>query len=299
MRTEQILLALNIAREHSVKDGADATFISHANASIMLKALEKELGYPLFERTSSGMIPTEKGNEFVKYAVQIERSLQAISLIKVPEKTIGLRICSIQFDFAERAFEKIGKKYSTESYISNMCYRNISSTIEAWQELENRHADVVIAVCRKGLYDSVLRRAAQSNYEVDLIGERHLEVTSKKGHPIIKSGKIAYNLFGTYPAFSSIQATDSQLYAPYFLSKHDIDIHNLIIMDPSPTRYRLLLDTNGFLVSMPIPEEVKTEYGLESVMIKDSAIAIFAAYNKGATNENLIQEYIENCKEFI
>ena len=79
MRTEQILLAINIAREKSITKAAEMMFISQPNASIMLKSLEKELGFPLFRRHAGNIVLTEEGAEFVDYAISIERSLNAIS----------------------------------------------------------------------------------------------------------------------------------------------------------------------------------------------------------------------------
>ena len=299
MRTEQIILALNIAREKSITKAAETLFISQPNASNMLKSLEAEVGYPLFERTPNGMIPTEKGNVFVKHAATIERSLQAINQITEPVKQISLRVLSLQFDFSALAFEKLCRKYCTSHFTCKLNLRNIDSTEEARKAIESGEADVAVVVCRKGLYDSVLRHAAGTNMEIENICECHLEVTCQKGHPILASGKINYDLFGKYQAFSGIQTIVSNLYTPYLLLKHNLNINSLITMGPSPVRYRLLKETNGYLINMPIPESVKEEYGLESRVMKGSEISVFAAYHKEAREIDVIQEYIGYCKESV
>lgn len=175
----------------------------------------------------------------------------------------------------------------------------MNSSEETTTAFERGEIDVAIALCRKNLYDTFCRKATKLQLETEIIDEQHLEVTCKKKHPIIKTGKIAYELFGSYPAFSSIQSSNSDLYAPYFLSKHDIDIKTHIVMEPSPVRYELLKKMNGYLISVPIPEKVKTEYGLESVAIKDTDIVVFAAYYKDASKMDLIQEYLGYCQEFM
>ncbi len=73
----------------------------------------------------------------------------------------------------------------------------------------------------------------------------------------------------------------------------------MIAMDPGPIRYRLLQKTNGFLISMPLPAEIKAEYGFDSLPIEDSDVMIFAMYRKDRNNQRLIDEYISYCFKFI
>ena len=50
MNTEQIVLALAIAQERSITKAAESLFISQPAASSMLKKLEAEIGYHIFQR---------------------------------------------------------------------------------------------------------------------------------------------------------------------------------------------------------------------------------------------------------
>ena len=61
-------------------------------------------------------------------------------------------------------------------------------------------------------------------------------------------------------------------------------------------RYRLLRKTDGFLISMPISDEIKAEYDFESVSIPDSDIALFAIYRRDPQKDGFIREYLELCK---
>ena len=299
MRTEQIILALNITREKSLKKAAKSLFISQPNASSMLKTLEKELGYALFERSPNGMLPTPKGAEYMKYAASIERSLQGISKIREPVQQVSLRVASVVFHFSVQAFTKISKKYCSEDYNMRLSFKNISSSEEGKKAIESGEADVVIALFRKGIYDTILHSSAKLNLETEIICKQQLVATCRKGHPIIKNGKIAYDLLGKYPAFMSIQPEYSDMYAPYFLSKHDIDIRKLITMDPGPARCELVREINGYLISMPIPDKIKADFDLESVAIKGTETNVFATYHKDNSKIDLIREYVGYCREFV
>ena len=64
MKTEQILLALEISRCGSVSKAASNLFMAQPNASNSLALLEQELGYQIFERTYNGMKVTSRGRRF-------------------------------------------------------------------------------------------------------------------------------------------------------------------------------------------------------------------------------------------
>ena len=98
MRTEQILLALSIAREKSLTKAAESMNISQPNASNMLKNLEAEIGYRIFQRDKSGVLLTDEGKAFFEQAVNIE---QALNLITQPGKSthqVDFSVLSFQLD---------------------------------------------------------------------------------------------------------------------------------------------------------------------------------------------------------
>lgn len=66
---------LEVARRGSVSRAAEALFITQPTLTARLHALERELGTPLFLRTSHGMRLTEAGRAWVPFA---ERALRAL-----------------------------------------------------------------------------------------------------------------------------------------------------------------------------------------------------------------------------
>ena len=296
MKTEQIRLVLAIAREKSINKAAASLYISQPTASGMLKALEAEIGYPLFRRTRTGMQLTEEGYEFAEYAGAIDRSLLAISQIRHPVKRIDFKVLSLRFDFSELAFEKICEKYCKGTNAVDFSFQVIGDTEEAVRMIERGNGDTAIVICRENLYESRVRSAARQHLETALLGKSRLEMTCRRGHPILQGGGIALNLLGKNPCFTSIHTSGSEMYAPYLLTKYGIELQSSIALEPGAVRYRLLRKTDGYLISMPIPEEVKEEYDFESVSIPDSDIAVFAIYRKDPQKGVLIREYLDTCR---
>lgn len=299
MKTEQIALALAIVREGSISKAAESLFISQPTASNMLKALETELGYPLFNRTRAGMLPTSEGAEFIGYAGAIERSLDGIAQIGHTAKRVDFGVLSCQFDFAELAFEKLCEKYLGDGFVTTLSYLIEPNTRAATRMVENGNADVAVVLYKKSLNEIVLRDGKERGLGITPIGEFPLVLTCNKDHPAIAGGSIAYDLLDEYTGFASVRPSDSETYAPRSIAEHGPTVQNSIITNPCAARYRLLRKTNGFLISTPIPDEVKAEYDLVSLPIENASVCVSAVFRIGSQKKDLIEEYIQNCRSLF
>ena len=72
-------LICTIAKEQSFSKAAQKLFIAQPSLSLMVKALESELGSPLFDRSSKPIRLTEAGEEYVRAAEQIQEIEHAYS----------------------------------------------------------------------------------------------------------------------------------------------------------------------------------------------------------------------------
>lgn len=106
MTFQQLQYILEVGKTGSVTGAAKNLFVSSSSVSISLNALEKELGYPLFNRTQKGLIPTESGKQVLDYANQICRTHALLNKVGA-EAVRTLRInCTDQPPIA-RAFGQL------------------------------------------------------------------------------------------------------------------------------------------------------------------------------------------------
>ena len=78
MELKQILYAIEIADTGSISQAAHNLYLSQPNLSYSIKQLEKEIGFPLFERTSSGVIPTSEGRTIIERFRVLQQDYQQI-----------------------------------------------------------------------------------------------------------------------------------------------------------------------------------------------------------------------------
>lgn len=76
MNTLHLKYAVEVAKTGSITLAAENLYMNQPNLSKAIKELETTIGIAIFKRTSKGIVPTKKGEEFLSYAknilVQIE-----------------------------------------------------------------------------------------------------------------------------------------------------------------------------------------------------------------------------------
>lgn len=96
MNTLYFVYALEVAKAASISQAASNLFMSQSTLSKSIKDLEGSLGFPVFHRTSKGVIPTQKGQEFLEHAqkivAQIEKMERSLNALDSASQTFSLAI---------------------------------------------------------------------------------------------------------------------------------------------------------------------------------------------------------------
>lgn len=94
MNTQHLQYIIEIERTRSISQAAENLFLGQPNLSRILHDLEDSLGFRIFERTSRGVRPTERGAIFLKHARNVLREMDFIEALgprnAVPNR---LRVC--------------------------------------------------------------------------------------------------------------------------------------------------------------------------------------------------------------
>ena len=299
MKTEQIVLALAVAREKSITKAADSLFISQPTASSSLKKLETEIGYRIFQRERGGVLITDEGKLFLEQAVNIEQALNAIAQAGENTRRIDFSVRSYQLDFSALAFEALCEQYNSDCQAGEMRFQSTGNTDEAIRMVASGNDDVAILMCLKNHSNSYERRVAQIPLEIIPVCEYPMVLICKKNHPIIRDGAVCYDLLREYPGFSGISRSTLEPYISFFDTRLVGQARTTYIMDSGPMRYRLLHKTNGFLFSLPISDEIKDTYDLESVLLENMVLTVFAIFCRNSPKEPLINDYLRLCEDFV
>ena len=203
MKTEQILLALEISRCGSVSKAASNLFIAQPNASNSLALLEQELGYQIFERTYNGMKVTQQGEAFLQYAYAIERNMQKMYRVREQETRVRLSVVAYAYPFAERAFTKFCVNYIDTAHSLKCRLRRIGMVSQGMEYLKRDEADVAIVTCRQELYGQFEKEFQKEGLYSEVLAHTTLYVVMPENHPLAGRETVDLEEYAKYPCISN------------------------------------------------------------------------------------------------
>ena len=116
MTLQQLRYAVCIAKNKSMNKAAAELFISQPSLSVTIRDLEEEIGFPLFQRSSRGIVITAEGEDFLGYARQMIEQYRLMEE-KFIEKKMQKQKFSVSmqhYTFAVQAFIKVAKELEME-----------------------------------------------------------------------------------------------------------------------------------------------------------------------------------------
>ena len=80
MNIQQLRYVVAIANSGTFREAAEKMYVSQPSLSIAVRELEKELGFKVFRRTSSGTFLTRRGMEFYEKAKNWLKDLMSFKI---------------------------------------------------------------------------------------------------------------------------------------------------------------------------------------------------------------------------
>lgn len=94
MNTLHFKYAIEVEKTGSITKAADNLYMGQPSLSKAIKELEEDLHIEIFQRSSKGMVPTEEGAEFLRYAKNILSQIENMERIS-KRGTAGTRTISL------------------------------------------------------------------------------------------------------------------------------------------------------------------------------------------------------------
>lgn len=194
MTFRHIECVLMIAESGSISLAAERLLTSQPYLSGMLSALEKELGYPIFERHTKGISLTREGEAFIQSALLIQREWNKIYAMHHQDDS--LQIASYFSTFVMNSFLKFQHDYPGKG----------ADFIEEMGNME-----VLDAVASHRYKCGIIFHAVDKNSKfTDLAGRKNLRLFTlcksfrmcaimSKSHPLAGKDSITMDEFRAHP----------------------------------------------------------------------------------------------------
>ncbi|MCG8671966.1 MAG: LysR family transcriptional regulator [Pseudomonadales bacterium] len=189
---------ITVAQSGSISKAAAALNITQSTITKAVAEVEQDLGYPLFDRKSRGVAPTEQGREFLNRASRIVSDLDLLIEDIRDQKNqtetllrIGVTPASLEGLLNRAIANLIAKNPSVRVHLSSM---KVSRGIR---------------LLRRGDLDLIFGPADelsnQDDFEIEMISTMQSSLFCRKDHPLLKRKKLriedilAYKLIAPSP----------------------------------------------------------------------------------------------------
>lgn len=106
MNLQLLEYAVEVEKTGSITQAAENLYMKQPHLSKSIKELEKEMGIQIFSRTSRGIVPTEVGEEFLRYARDVLMKVEELKKLqeKNEQEKQSLRFASVRGGYIREAF---------------------------------------------------------------------------------------------------------------------------------------------------------------------------------------------------
>ena len=186
MNIMHLKYAVEVAKTGSITRAAENLFMGQPNLSKAIRELEESLGVTIFKRTSKGIVPTQKGEEFLVYAkrilVQIDE-LESIYNSHTDEKQ-NFSISIPRGSYMAYGFTNFVKRLDMDKEIE--IYYKETNSVEAITNIVQSNYNLAIIRYRDVFEQYFTRLLHEKELKSELLWEFRYIAVMSKDHPLAK-----------------------------------------------------------------------------------------------------------------
>ena len=210
MNIQQLRYVVAIANSGTFREAAEKMYVSQPSLSIAVRDLEKELGFKIFRRTSSGTFLTRRGMEFYEKAQEVVKGFDVFQnqYASPEEEKKEFSISSQHYDFLPPLMTEFSTRYP-----ENKNFRIFeSTTVQILDEVAQGHSELGIIYLNRQNTKGIMQRVDKLGLEVvDLIPfQTHIYL--RKGHSLAKKKNLVMEDLAQLPTVRFTQEKDEYLY---------------------------------------------------------------------------------------
>lgn len=185
---------VTVAQYGSINKAAQVLYISQPHLSHIIRDVEADIGFPLFQRTKQGVKLTPEGEDFLKHAKVILKEMESLKQFsrKTEPDQARLRISMTKFTHTMESFNEV---CSRNQQLPCFTYcMNEGTTVEVLSDVMDGITDV--GVIHFAAHESERMQGILREKSMDFvkIASFMLHIVISKNHELLRQGK-PVNLF--------------------------------------------------------------------------------------------------------
>lgn len=210
MNIQQLRYVVAIANSGTFREAAEKMYVSQPSLSISVRDLEKELGFKIFRRTSSGTFLTRRGMEFYEKAQELVKGFDVFQnqYSNPEEEKDEFSIASQHYDFLPPTITAFSQQYPE--------YKNFrifeSTTVQILDEVAQGHSEIGIIYLNNQNQKGIMQRVEKLGLEVIELIPFQTHIYLREGHPLAKKKELIMEDLADLPTVRFTQEKDEYLY---------------------------------------------------------------------------------------
>ncbi|OFQ03983.1 LysR family transcriptional regulator [Streptococcus sp. HMSC062D07] len=210
MNIQQLRYVVAIANSGTFREAAEKMYVSQPSLSISVRDLEKELGFKIFRRTSSGTFLTRRGMEFYEKAQELVKGFDVFQnqYANPEEEKDEFSIASQHYDFLPPTITAFSQQYPE--------YKNFrifeSTTVQILDEVAQGHSEIGIIYLNNQNQKGIMQRIEKLGLEVIELIPFQTHIYLREGHPLAKKKELVMENLVDLPTVRFTQEKDEYLY---------------------------------------------------------------------------------------
>ena len=199
MNLSYLKYAVEVEKTGSITKAAQNYYMNQPHLSKIIRELERDLGCPIFDRTSRGMIPTVRGEEFLRYAKGImEQEAQLDKLCsRNKECPREIRLCGPRASYISSTLKNFLKE-DDRLFTTNVRYKETNSK-DVVRLVSSKEFDLGIVRCQV-LYEPFFLKMIQDEHlDSKVLWQFSPKVLMSPSHPLAGKAPLDHIDSGRYP----------------------------------------------------------------------------------------------------
>lgn len=210
MKIEYLNYILEAWRCGSINAAAKVLYLSQSGLSSIIKSVEGELGYPIFERGQNGIVASPQGACFFRYAERIVADYAAMLEVGCQEREEeNLSIVSSRFSYAMHCFYDFIRSRPRGVYRDTFQEFGINRVIDSIATNKGR---IGILVVQQTQLERFRRMAGERNLDL-YVSDTELDVSilMSQAHPLAQFDIVPFEELKKYKFVADIDVSDEDL----------------------------------------------------------------------------------------
>ncbi|EMZ9534341.1 TPA: LysR family transcriptional regulator [Streptococcus pneumoniae] len=210
MNIQQLRYVVAIANSGTFREAAEKMYVSQPSLSISVRDLEKELGFKIFRRTSSGTFLTRRGMEFYEKSQELVKGFDIFQnqYANPEEEKDEFSVASQHYDFLPPTITAFSERYPD--------YKNFrifeSTTVQILDEVAQGHSEIGIIYLNNQNKKGIMQRVEKLGLDVIELIPFHTHIYLREGHPLAQKEELVMEDLADLPTVRFTQEKDEYLY---------------------------------------------------------------------------------------